>query len=53
MLGWLVMLGMGGLGLLVSAIFASRWGRGSNEGMSVSMESESASYVNFTRGQNL
>lgn len=47
------MLGMIGLGLLVSAILASRWGRGSNEGMSVSMESESASYVNYTRGQSI
>lgn len=50
MLGWILLLGMLGVGFLVSFILAARWGRGAHEGMSTNMESESASYLNYSRG---
>ncbi|MEZ4522330.1 MAG: hypothetical protein R3A46_11910 [Thermomicrobiales bacterium] len=53
MLGWLVIIALFAVGVLISSILAYFWGRGANEGMSVNMESESASYVNFTRGQSI
>ncbi len=51
MFGWIIILGMLGAGFFVSIYLAARWGRGAHEGMSVNMESESASYLNYTRGQ--
>lgn len=50
MLGWIILFGLIGVGLLVSGLLAMKWGRGSYEGMSTNMESESASYMNYTRG---
>lgn len=50
MLGWLVLLGMFSAGFLVSVALAASWGRGAYESMSINMESESASYINYSRG---
>ncbi len=50
MLGWIVfgLIGVAVLGL--SAAIARRWGRGAHSGMSEKMESESANYLNYSRG---
>lgn len=53
MIGWLVLFGMIAAGFLVSTLLAHRWGRGAQESMSVNMESESASYVNYGRGPHI
>ena len=53
MIGWLILVGLFVLGFGVSFILAARWGRGSYEGMSTEMESESASYMNYSRGPRL
>jgi hypothetical protein len=53
MLGWLVLFGLMSFGFLVSVLLAARWGRGSYESMSVNMESESASYLNYTRNTHI
>jgi len=53
MFGWLIMAGLIGIGFFVSVFLAARWGRGSYEGMSINMESESASYMNYSRGPHV
>ena len=52
-IGWIVLGGFFVFGLIVSALLAARWGRGSHTGMSREMESESASYMNYSRGPHV
>ena len=51
--GWLIIVGLFVLGFTISIIMAARWGRGSYEGMPIDMESESASYMNYSRGPHI
>lgn len=53
MWGWLILAGFVFIGFVTSFIMAARWGRGSYEGMSEKMESESASYMNYSRGPHI